>query len=117
MVHQFSLLLRSEYAELPVRICFFLDSGLSISANFLLRPLRQVIVISQFGEVLLFANIPRQTVVVRNEDHVVGIDTSEGGKTITHYGEEGDEHAINDVFYVVLSLAEGDPADKEEDPN
>lgn len=45
------------------------------------------------------------------EGHVVCVDGSEGGKAVAHYGEEGNEDAVDDVDDVFFSVAEGYPAD------
>lgn len=54
---------------------------------------------------------PAEVVVVRNKDHVVCIDRSEGGEPVTHDCEEGNEDVIDDIDNVLFSRADGDPAD------
>ena len=49
-------------------------------------------------------------VVVGYEYHVVGVYCAEGGESVAHYGEEGDEDVVYYVDYVVFAAAEGYPA-------
>lgn len=55
--------------------------------------------------------------VVRDEDHMVGVDCSEGGEAVAHYGEEGDEDVVDYIYDVVFSRADTDPANQEENPD
>ena len=88
VMNELSLLFLSEYTKLPVGVRFFLKTSLCISRDFLLRALGQVVVIRELGKTFGFSKVPRQTMVVRDEDHVVGVDCAEGCEAITHYGEK-----------------------------
>lgn len=49
-------------------------------------------------------------------DHMVGIHNPERSEAITNDGEEGDQDVIDDIDHVVLLRANGNPADKEQNP-
>jgi hypothetical protein len=49
-------------------------------------------------------------VVVCDETHVVGVNCAERGEAVTDDGEEGDEHIVDYVYYVVVATADVDPS-------
>lgn len=55
-------------------------------------------------------------VVVCDEDHMVGVDSSERGQAVANNGEEGNENTVDDVNDVELSAADIDPTDQEKHP-
>lgn len=54
--------------------------------------------------------------VVYDKGHVVRIDGAEGGQAVAHDGEQGHQHAVDDVDGVDLLVAHVDPADEEQHP-
>lgn len=62
-------------------------------------------------ELLLFGlcNLAR---VMNDKGHVVRVNGSEGGQAVAHDGEQGYQHAVNDVDGVYLLVADIDPADE-----
>lgn len=54
--------------------------------------------------------------VVNHKGHVVRVNGSEGGQAVTHDGEQGHQHAVDDVDGVHLLVADVDPADEEQHP-
>ena len=57
-----------------------------------------------------FAYLSSQTVVMHNEDCVVGVPNTERSETITHDGEEGNENVVDDIDNVELARAKVNPA-------
>jgi hypothetical protein len=107
VMRQLPLLLRTQHRKL-----FFFRI-----LDFFWLYCRQIVLVVQFRESFFFAETPTEVVVVRDEDHVVGVDCSEGGESVAHYGEEGDEDVVDYVYDVVFSGADTDPADQEEYPD
>lgn len=58
----------------------------------------------------LASDLPSQKCVVCDKDHVVGVDGTERGQSVTHDGEQGDQNIVNDVDYIELSSTNIDPA-------
>lgn len=54
--------------------------------------------------------------VVYHKGHVVCVNGSEGGQAVAHDGEQGHQHAVDDVDGVHLLVADVDPADEEQHP-
>jgi hypothetical protein len=54
--------------------------------------------------------------VVCYVDHVVRVDCTERGKTVTHDGEECDEDIIDNINDIVLPRAERYPTNQEQHP-
>jgi hypothetical protein len=54
---------------------------------------------------------------VRNVNHMVCVDCSEGSEAITNDGEESHQYAVDDVDNVNLLSANVDPTDEEEHPS
>jgi len=112
VMHQLPLLFGRQHTELPIGIRLLLDTCLGVRADFLLRALWKVVVVGEAWEVALFAEFPTEAVIVGDVDHVVGIDTAEGGEAVAHDGKETDEDAVYDVDNVGFAVAwEGEPAD------
>jgi hypothetical protein len=71
---------------------------------------REGIMIFEFCEIFFTAEAPSEMVVVRDEDHVVGVYCAERSKAIANYGEEGDEDVVDYVYKVVFAVSNADPA-------
>ena len=78
--------------------------------------LGQVIVVFQFRQVSLLADGPGKAMIMRDKDHVIGVDHAERSHAITDDGEESDKDVIDNVYNVRLFAADIDPANQEEDP-
>jgi hypothetical protein len=64
----------------------------------------------EFCEIFFAAEAPSEMVVVRDEDHVVGVYCAERSKAIANYGEEGNEDVVDYVYEVVFAVSNADPA-------
>jgi hypothetical protein len=69
----------------------------------------EVIVIAEFGKHLVFSPFPGKMMVVCDEDHVIGVDCSEGREAVANHREQGDQDVIDDVDDVELSTSNVDP--------
>jgi hypothetical protein len=76
----------------------------------------QIVVVGQIWEHVLLSSGPGVVVVVCNVDHMVRVDCSEWGETVTNNGEQSDQDAVDDVDNIDLLSADVDPADEEKYP-
>jgi hypothetical protein len=54
--------------------------------------------------------------IVGDIDHVIRVDGTEWGETVSDNGKQGDQHAVDDVNNIDLPTANVDPADEEQYP-
>lgn len=52
-----------------------------------------------------------------NVNHVIGVDSSEWSQSITHDTEKRNKNTVNNMDDVILTGAERDPTNQEENPN
>jgi hypothetical protein len=71
---------------------------------------REGIMVFEFCEIFFAAEAPSEMVVVRDEDHVVGVYCAERSKAVANYCEKGDEDIVNYVYEVVFAVSNADPA-------
>jgi hypothetical protein len=71
---------------------------------------REIVAVLKIRESAFPAEAPGEVVVVGYEAHVVGVDCAEGGQAIADDGEEGDEHVVDYVYYVVVAATDVDPS-------
>lgn len=106
-MYKFLLLETVQNGEL---VLFVLRGIAKFNVDFDLAPGRKVVLILEVGQPALAANLPRQECVVSDENHVVRIDGTERGQSISHNCEQGDEDVVNDVDNIELSSSNIDPA-------
>jgi hypothetical protein len=76
----------------------------------------EIVVIYQFRETEFLSFFPGLAVVMRDIDHVIGVDGTEGRQAVTNDCEEGYHDVVDDVNNVVLLRTQRYPADEEEHP-
>lgn len=79
---------------------FFLvvgDSGALEVGEFVFPFGWEIIVVLEVWEGAFSTKRPCQMVVVRDEYHVIGVDSSEGSQTVTHNSKKSHKHVIDDV--------------------
>jgi hypothetical protein len=91
VVYQPFLLSASEDTVMRVMLAF------QLRINLLLQLSRQVVGIWELRQIASFSNVPGDSVVVNDVNHVVSVNSPERGQPITHDGEKGDQHVVDDV--------------------
>jgi len=84
--------------------------------DFFFSVIGEIVVIYQFRETEFLSFFPGLAVVMRDVDHVIGVDGTEGCQAVTNDCEEGYHDVVDDVNNVVLLRTQRYPADEEEHP-
>ena len=106
VMHEFLLLCRGEQGVLSIGDTVFDVLGVDFLRTFF----REIVVVLEFGKLLFSPETPGQVVIVRYEAHVICINNTERGETITHYREQGDQDVVDNIDNVVLLSTDVDPA-------
>lgn len=85
MVHQTQLLATIEDGELML---IFFGGVAKFDIHIFLLSYGKIVLVFEIRESSLATNFPSQECVVRDEDHVVGIHSTERSQPITHDGKE-----------------------------
>ena len=104
VVDQLLLLFRRQHRKFG--ICWLCSFWVDVL--FWLR--REIVVVVKLGQSPFSSQSPALVVIVGNENHVVGIHHAEGSETITHQGEKGNQHIVDDIGEIVFPVARINPA-------